>query len=269
MMVNDKCLSSKIEEVNKINISVNHDIINEFFQISVAHCFPRMKDGKFDKVTTKVKPPWSIPISIFKDYKVDNDALLHKCFEYDWSCCKLPKLGDEDEEVKEIMKNGYRLIKEHYKILSAIGKTGNIFGISWLTYNDFALYKLGVVDGVDIKLNASDLLFRTINGRPQQGNNPSLTLVRFEFLEAMLRIPILRYFDTQKVQTRAEAVKKLFDAHLLKMQMQPNSQLWRDERYWNEECDNIYKANWALMEHLYINMGGHFRKPSEKWYTGK
>ena len=66
MVVQDKCINVKIEEVNKINICVNHDIINEFFQISVAHCFPRMKDGKFDKVVTKLKPPWNIPISNFK-----------------------------------------------------------------------------------------------------------------------------------------------------------------------------------------------------------
>jgi hypothetical protein len=178
----------------------------------------------------------------------------------------LPKLGEEEAEIKEIMRNGYRLIKEHYKILSAIGKTGNIFGISWLTYNDFVLYKLNIVDGTEIKLNASDLLFRTINGRPKLGNNPALSLVRFEFMEVLLRLAILRYYDTQKVQTRAEAVKKLFAAHMLKMQNQPNSQLWREERYWNEECDNIYKANWSLMDHLYINMGGHARKPSEKWY---
>jgi hypothetical protein len=265
MVVEDKLLNINIHEVNKINVTTNHDIVNEFFQIAIEHCFPRMKDGKFDKIITKVKPPWSIPISIFKDYRVDNESALNKCFEYDWSCCKLPKLGEEEPEIKEVMRHGYRLIKEHYKILSAIGKTGNIFGISWLTYNDFVLYKLNIVDGTDIKLNASDLLFRTINGRPKLGNNPALSLVRFEFMEVLLRLAILRYYDTQKVQTRVEAVKKLFDAHMLKMQNQPNSQLWREERYWNEECDNIYKANWSLVEHLYINMGGHARKPSEKW----
>lgn len=35
--------------------------------------------------TPKAKTPWSIPISVFAKYKFDNDQLLDKCFEFDWS----------------------------------------------------------------------------------------------------------------------------------------------------------------------------------------
>ena len=256
-----------MKEVNAVKIGINHDIMNEFFQMTIEHCFPRMDDGKFERDHGITKPPWSIPISIFKDYRIDTEALLNKCFEYDWSCCKLPKLGDEEAAVKEEMRKGYRIIKENYKTLSAIGRVGSVFGIQWLLYNEFVCNKIKLVDGVEIKLQASDLLFKMMNGRPKIGTvNPSLSLVRFEFMEVLMRLTIQRYFDTKKVPTRGDAVKLLFAEHLNKYSGGINSQLWREGRFWNEECDNIFKANWSLMQHIYLTRGGSKKMPGEKTY---
>jgi hypothetical protein len=45
----------------------------------------------------KEKPPWSIPISVFKDYKFDTDEKYAKCFENDWAQTKLhKKVKDEN-----------------------------------------------------------------------------------------------------------------------------------------------------------------------------
>jgi len=68
------------------------------------------------------------------------------------------------------MRKGYRSIKENYKILSVLGRSSNVFGISWLIYNDFICNKINLVDGQDIKLQASDLLFKMMNGKPKVGN---------------------------------------------------------------------------------------------------
>jgi hypothetical protein len=62
------------------------------------------------------KTPWSIPISLFKDYKFDNDVsarqdTFNKCFEFDWKCCKVPKLIKEESELsatKEVLRTHYR-----------------------------------------------------------------------------------------------------------------------------------------------------------------
>ena len=220
----------------------------------------------------KVKPPWSIPISIFKDYKVENDSYLDKCFEFDWSNMKAPKLADEEAAVKAELRKAYKLIKENYKILSALGRVSNGFGIEWLIYNEFVCYKINLVDGVEIKLTASDLLFKAINGRPSiagASNGNTLSLVRHEFMEVLLKLSLQRYYDTGSVATRADAVRKLYDAHLNKFAGNLDSQRWRDERYWNEECDNILQANWDFLYHIYTVRGGSKKKPGEKMYILK
>lgn len=33
---------------------------------------------------TRVKTPWDFSKSVFKDYIPDNEAMLTKCFEFDW-----------------------------------------------------------------------------------------------------------------------------------------------------------------------------------------
>jgi hypothetical protein len=39
-----------------------------------------------------VKTPWSIPISVFKDYVFDTEKTDQKCFDFDWASSKVPKL---------------------------------------------------------------------------------------------------------------------------------------------------------------------------------
>lgn len=64
----------------------------------------------------KTKIPWSIPISLFKEYRFDTPVRLMqdyymKCFEVDWSCCKIPKLVKDPEElgkIKEILRSRYK-----------------------------------------------------------------------------------------------------------------------------------------------------------------
>jgi hypothetical protein len=43
-----------------------------------------------------------------------------------------------------------------------------------------------------------------------------------------------------------------------------NPQKWRDERYWNEEVDNIFKSHLPIFEYIYKNFGCHYLKPSDK-----
>jgi hypothetical protein len=53
---------------------------------------------------------WSIAKSIFRDYRFDNNTLLHKCFETDWSHTKLERMftnRDERAKVKSILGNAY------------------------------------------------------------------------------------------------------------------------------------------------------------------
>ena len=37
----------------------------------------------------RVRPPWTVDISVFRDYKVDTPKLLNKCFQFDWDCARV------------------------------------------------------------------------------------------------------------------------------------------------------------------------------------
>lgn len=51
---------------------------------------------------------WAISGSLFRDYRFDSDDLLDKCFEFDWTCTRLPRLVNDPDEL--------RLIKAFLKI---------------------------------------------------------------------------------------------------------------------------------------------------------
>jgi hypothetical protein len=43
-----------------------------------------------------------------------------------------------------------------------------------------------------------------------------------------------------------------------------NYHTWRDERYWNEEVDNLYKSHFPIFDCIYKNFGCHYLKPGDK-----
>jgi len=45
-----------------------------------------------------------------------------------------------------------------------------------------------------------------------------------------------------------------------------NQHRWRVERYWNEPCDNIYKAFAPLFTYIYNTFGGTHKKPGQKTF---
>ncbi len=69
------------------------------------------------------------------------------------------------------------------------------------------------------------------------------------------------------VKTEADAVAKLISGNLIPNCTHINSQAFRDGRYWNEECDNIFKSHYSLFEHLYSTRSGAHSLPGEKSYV--
>ena len=62
------------------------------------------------------KTPWDIKKSVFKDYVADHEALLTKCFEFDWSNSKIHKIIKDNQE-KELVKQYLRSIYQHLYFL--------------------------------------------------------------------------------------------------------------------------------------------------------
>jgi len=56
----------------------------------------------------------------------------------------------------------------------------------------------------------------------------------------------------------------MIDNNIMKDFGDVDAQKWRNERYWNEECDNLIKTNLTLFNHLYNTKGGAHKLPGEK-----
>ena len=64
--------------------------------------------------TRITRPRWAWKISLFKDWRADNDTLIAQCFETDWECGKYNNFikSDEDrDEVKELMRGYYNQMR--------------------------------------------------------------------------------------------------------------------------------------------------------------
>eukprot|EP00347_Sterkiella_histriomuscorum_P017331 403349792 len=254
----------------------------ESYNISrIKNCVPR-PDKKF--LTTKQerpRTPWSFPISLFKEYKPETPSLVNECFEFDWQCLRKPKLKKStEEEMKEKCREIYPFIREIYKRLAALGIVGTVFSIGWNVYREFMIQTLNITDKEKLKPDDCDRLFIGVNAGNQRKAAfiPEKALVRFQFLEILMKAAIKRYFESGDVESELEAIDILESSHLrpikdgsdsslqMMMRYNYNQQRWRQERFWNEPCDNILKAFAPLFTYIYNTFGGSHKKPGQKTF---
>jgi hypothetical protein len=111
----------------------------------------------------------------------ETPALIDACFEKDWEDMKKQKYKSSTiEEVKEVMRKYYPILKENYKFEAGTATTGKVFGCSMGAINGFC-EDLGLFDHT-YKSADSDIAFSTINGASGGQKNPLVpknTLVRF------------------------------------------------------------------------------------------
>ena len=153
----------------------------------------------------RVKTPWSLPISLFKDYQFDTKGKLNKCFEFDWSSSKVEKVVKNPEmlaKCKEVMRGSYKKIREAYKYYSAIGASGSLFCVGQNSFTEFC-QQSGIINNTTFKLADMDFNLKAVLYQPVKGNplNPANDLVRFEFMEIFLRIAIDKYFKSGECET--------------------------------------------------------------------
>ena len=75
---------------------------------------------------------------------------------------------------------------------------------------------------------------------------------------------LINNFLAKEVITKLDAIKAIYEKNLQPYFGHLNTQKWRDERYWNEEVDNIYKAHFPIFDYIYKNYGCHYLKPGDK-----
>jgi NLR family CARD domain-containing protein 3 len=182
------------------------------------------------------RTPWTFPVSLFKEYKPETPQLLNDCFEFDWAIIKKPKLKNATEdEVKEKMRAMYPFIQQVYRRLSASGIAGIIFCVGWNVFREFMTQTLCITDKTHLKPDDVDRLFIGVNAGQHQKKgsmNPDKALVRFEFLEILLRCALKKYLESGETDSETAALQLLWEdylePHQQDMLMNPSTQYFYD-----------------------------------------
>lgn len=171
-----------VHKVNFIDMSfeAGRDLGQSFFENK--ECFPRPKRPVFYfEEDDEPEPEWDFRDSIFYGYIPDSKELLAKCFEYDWSNCKIPKIiknKEELEKIKAYLASIYGHIRETYKYYAGISPCLYIPCIGQNAFNEI-INQTTIVDGTFCKLSDIDFEFiATKAGNKKLQLNPERWLVR-------------------------------------------------------------------------------------------
>ena len=133
--------------------------------------------------------------SVFKNFKVDTDTRLRKAFENDWALTKIPKLVKDKEElerVKELLKGEYPRLKNMWLAMTCDSSYPNF------SFNDYAVWcqscKFLPKEGVSLAdLDTAQISAGVKTEKSKKIEGAKSELMRFEFLELIVRLAMLLY----------------------------------------------------------------------------
>ena len=134
------------------------------------------------------------------------------------------------------------------------------------TYTDFCSTS-GIIDGKILKLSDFDRVFIatfTKTEKEKNHRNPDRALVRYQFLEGLVRLADQKYANNGITEGYANSLKMLMDQSVVPMISKFNHHKWRVERYWNEEVDTIYKSYLPVFRGIYKKYSGERTLPGQK-----
>ena len=137
--------------------------------------------------------------------------------------------------------NFYR--SQTYKHYAAVAPSGLIPSIGTNVLGDIILHWEGLVDYKSLKLSDIDLEFVSTKagGGHKYENFPERQLVRFQFLELLVRLSITKYFKSKIEKSISESVERSFNDHFLPFFNKFDSHNWRVNQLWTEQNDNVFK----------------------------
>lgn len=231
------------------------------------------------------REPWSLPMSIFKGRTKEADArafydggaTLDKMFERDWgrACSKekfMSMLARENRacaankpdkvalaEVHDVIKRNYQTFLSAFTYYAAQG--GNDpYHMPLNAFTSF-LDDCSIPDSESqyIKRSDCDTIFIVANfisdkKSPEYAVIDEHASMRFEFMEAIVRLAISKYGKGQETDDLATAVELLIQRNMvgrlpLMAKVVPND--FRTERLYTEEVDLLLKKHQVMLKALY------------------
>lgn len=176
------------------------------------------------------------------------------------------KNEDELQTVKELLYSIYKQLKDCYKHFSAIGAPSEIWSIPLNTYTEFCS-TAGIIDGKLVKLSDFDRIFIATYTRTEKDRNPrnpDRALVRYQFLEGLIRIADHKYINSGLANNSPSAVTLLLEENIKPFISKFDHHKWRLERYWNEQVDTVIKSYMPILKSIYKKYSGLKTLPGQK-----
>ena len=253
-----------ITKVAQTNVEINPEVISSDGYIKmIKYCVPRPE--KNNDLKKRPRTPWSFPASIWAFYGYDingePESVYNNAFEFDYNRCNFGKdkdiSTDEEFDLKTILRNKYKQMIETYKNLSAY--------LGWKVWqigqNQITEFVSSCPDLLDKNYLINDVLVKVTEvksnaidkqDRKKNQNIPD-NIIRHQFMMLLVKIAKDKYFRTKQIPSVVEAVDYSFEHHYDFYLNQFKNNRWREERYYNEEVDNILKAFVPIFDALFYS----------------
>jgi len=230
--------------------------------------YPRSMQGK-----EVVETGWDVSSSIFASWKEWDDSLLDRMLTNDLRFCRIQKFAGEQNlaDIKKEVLPFYAKLITIYRNLSVFGERHHVFGTSLHSLQTMC-HKYEVFDRALPPEHLSSLAFAAHAVDRKSADEIKVAsdslLVRYQFVETMLRIAESKYMRVSKAETLSEAASML----LAKVTPQSDDLFLQRQRFREdmmvEEVDLVLKANVPLLKMVFDMYAGCVHPPGNMIYAG-
>lgn len=252
-----------ITNVAKSIVEIKPDVIDSVeLKKLIKFCEPRPEKKKVIK--KRARTPWTFPISIWAyygyNYEGETQRTIDDAFEFDFNRGQYSKdkaLQDPKvlHHLKSILKKNYPKMLEAYKNLSAV-LGWKVWQIGQNSISEFASNSPGLLDkgylinDVLVKLTEAKNNSLDKEERKKNSNIPD-NIIRHQWMMLLFKIAKDKYFRTKIKESLPDAVEYSFENHFNPYLSQYSANRWRQERYYNENVDNVIKAYLPIFDAVY------------------
>jgi len=259
-----KFILNKVGEISKLDLNDRVIIENRYdYYKYIKFCVPRPEKKKLEK--KKQRMPWSFPISIwyYYGYKYDGEpeSIINEAFEFDYKRGQYFKDKDLPYEQEKILKEYLR--SKYYNILNTYKNLSSYLGwkIWQVGQNQITDFATRCPDLLDNKYLINDVLVKVTEVKSnmldkeerKKTNNIPDNIIRHQFMMLLVRIAKDKYYRTKTFDSILESVQYAFEKHYDPFFNKIDNHLWRIERYYNENVDNLLKAFIPLFYALFYS----------------
>ncbi|KAL4486412.1 hypothetical protein ABPG72_007198 [Tetrahymena utriculariae] len=259
-------LKTSVQKSTNLNISVAN-VANQadLIYIPQIKLRPRMQLQGREQLQLAAQM-WDFQQSLFKDFRLEDESLMKKCFEFDWECSKINQLIRDENDlqlVKEELRRIYVFIKNSYRYLAAVGTIVDVPCIMMNTFTDF-INKTNIIDNLNLKLSDVDLKFvvtKTSSKIKRNPRNPDKGLIRYQFMEIIVRLAEDKYIRHKITNKYSQALSLLLnEGYLNALKRYQTSQAWRQSNLWNERCDFCFKYYNPIIKNVFNKYSDPLKK---------